>query len=164
MLMISYLQLKNWVWCIKWKNISLTTLKWWIWETFYVIGNEIYRDRSLRLLGFSHKAYVNKFLERFNMASCSSGFVTIQKGKKLSLQQMPKEWHRVKTSYTIRETSILMHVWKRDPNRETTFINSSQIFWKERLWFLPHLTQMVWKSWLSRSCMVLYVSALSFVW
>ena len=36
-------------------------------EVAYVIGIEIFRDQSQRLLGLSQKAYINKVLERFRM-------------------------------------------------------------------------------------------------
>ena len=56
----------------------------------YVIGIEIFRDRSQGLLGLSQKAYINKVLERFKMDKCSAGIVPIQKGDKFSLMQCPK--------------------------------------------------------------------------
>ena len=51
-------------------------------ETYYVIGIEIFRDRSLGLLGLSQKAYINKVLERFRMDKCSTSPVPIHKGDK----------------------------------------------------------------------------------
>jgi len=59
-------------------------------EANYVIGIEIFRDRSQGLLGLSQKAYINKILERYNMDKCSSGSVPIQKGDKFGLFQCPK--------------------------------------------------------------------------
>jgi len=41
-------------------------------ETYYVIGIEIFYDRSQGLLGLSQKAYINKVLERFRMDKCSA--------------------------------------------------------------------------------------------
>ena len=38
----------------------------------YVIGIEIFWDRSLGLLGLSQKAYIEKVLEIFNMEKCSA--------------------------------------------------------------------------------------------
>ena len=46
-------------------------------EATYVIGIEIFHDRSQGLLGLSQKAYINKILERFNMGKCLSGVVLI---------------------------------------------------------------------------------------
>ena len=50
----------------------------------YVIGIEIFRDRSRGVLGLSQKGYIDRVLERFNMQSCSSGIAPILKGDKLS--------------------------------------------------------------------------------
>ena len=46
-------------------------------EATYVIGTEVFRDRSQELLGLSQKAYINKVLERFKMDKCSAGIVPI---------------------------------------------------------------------------------------
>jgi len=46
-------------------------------EAYYVIGIEIFRDRSHGLLGLSQKAYINKVLERLKMDKCSTFFVSI---------------------------------------------------------------------------------------
>ncbi len=53
-------------------------------EASYVIGIEIFRDRSQGILGLSQKAYINKILERFNMESCTPTPVLIQKGDNFS--------------------------------------------------------------------------------
>jgi Reverse transcriptase (RNA-dependent DNA polymerase) len=36
-------------------------------ESSYVIGIEIYRDRSRGILGLSQKAYIEKMLKRYNI-------------------------------------------------------------------------------------------------
>lgn len=59
-------------------------------EASYVIGIEIFRNRSQGLLGMSQKGYMNKILERFRMDKCSGGTVPIQKGDKFSQMQCPK--------------------------------------------------------------------------
>ena len=59
-------------------------------EENYVIGIEIFMDRSQGVLGFSHKGYIDWVLERFNMQSCSSGIAPILKGDKLSKMQYPR--------------------------------------------------------------------------
>ena len=62
-------------------------------EATYVIGIEIFRDRSRGLLGLSQKAYIERVLERFNMEKCSTGVAPIQKGDKFNLMQCPQnEW------------------------------------------------------------------------
>ena len=59
-------------------------------EASYVLGIEIHRDRSKKILGLSQKAYINKILERFNMRNCSGSIAPIVKGDKFSLSQCPK--------------------------------------------------------------------------
>ena len=39
-------------------------------EAYYVIGIEIFCDRSQGLLGLSQNAYINKVLKRFRMDKC----------------------------------------------------------------------------------------------
>ena len=46
-------------------------------EASYVIGIEIFQDRSQGLLGLSQKAYINKVLERFRMDKCSASPIPI---------------------------------------------------------------------------------------
>ena len=58
-------------------------------ETTYVIGIEIFRNRSQGMLGLSQKSYIYKVLERFRMQNCSASPVPIQKGDKFSLMQCP---------------------------------------------------------------------------
>jgi hypothetical protein len=59
-------------------------------EATYVIGIEIFRDRSRRILGLSQKAYIERVLERFKMKNCSASVAPIQKGDKFSLMQCPQ--------------------------------------------------------------------------
>ncbi|KAM1998218.1 hypothetical protein EV2_005744 [Malus domestica] len=59
-------------------------------EAHFVLGIEIIRDRSKRVLGLSQKNYINKVLRRFNMETCSGGDVPIGKGDKFSKSQCPK--------------------------------------------------------------------------
>ncbi|KAJ9560006.1 hypothetical protein OSB04_005166 [Centaurea solstitialis] len=51
-------------------------------EASYVIGIEISRDRSRGLLGLSQKAYIERVLERFVMATCSASVAPV--GPKMS--------------------------------------------------------------------------------
>ena len=53
-------------------------------EASYVIGVEIHRDRSKRTLGLSHKAYIERVLEKFKMSDCTPN------ADKFSLSQCPK--------------------------------------------------------------------------
>ena len=59
-------------------------------EAAYVIGIEIFRDRSHEILGLSHKAYIERVLERFKIENCSASVVSIHKGDKFSLIQCPQ--------------------------------------------------------------------------
>ena len=68
------------------KNFEMTDMG----EASYVIGIEIFRDRSLGVLGLSQKAYIDKVLERFGMMTCSSSPVSLHKGDKLDLTQCPQ--------------------------------------------------------------------------
>ena len=56
-------------------------------EASFVLGIEIHRNRSCRLLGLSQRAYVDRVLERFNMQLCKPGIAPVCKGDKLSLSQ-----------------------------------------------------------------------------
>ena len=59
-------------------------------EASYVIGIEIFRNRSHGLLGLSQKSYINKVLERFRMDKCFTSVVPIQKRDKFSEMQCLK--------------------------------------------------------------------------
>ena len=59
-------------------------------ETSFVLGIEIYRDRSRNLLRLSQRAYIDHVLKRFNMQMCKAGDVPVVKGDKLSNEQCPK--------------------------------------------------------------------------
>ena len=59
-------------------------------EASFVIGIEIFRDRSRGLLGLSQRAYIEQVLKRYGMENCSSTDAPIVKGDKLSLNQCPR--------------------------------------------------------------------------
>ncbi|XP_070005861.1 secreted RxLR effector protein 161-like [Nicotiana sylvestris] len=59
-------------------------------EASYVIGIEIHRDRSQRLLGLSQKAYIERILKRFGMKNCSPIAEPIIKGEIVLLNQCPQ--------------------------------------------------------------------------
>ncbi|KAJ3684738.1 hypothetical protein LUZ61_013902 [Rhynchospora tenuis] len=59
-------------------------------EASYVIGIEIHRDRSRRVLGLSQKAYIEKMLKSYKMQKCSPSVALIFKGDKFSKSQCPK--------------------------------------------------------------------------
>ncbi|KAI5314256.1 hypothetical protein L3X38_043432 [Prunus dulcis] len=58
-------------------------------EAHYVLGIEIKRNRSRKLLGLSQLNYINKVLKRFNMEACSPGDLPIGKGDRPSRDQCP---------------------------------------------------------------------------
>ncbi|CAL9017000.1 unnamed protein product [Prunus brigantina] len=58
-------------------------------EAHFVLGIEIVRDRSRRVLGLSQNNYIDRVLKRFNMERCSGGDVPIGKGDKFSTHQCP---------------------------------------------------------------------------
>ena len=51
----------------------------------FVLGIQIYRDRSHGILGLSQKAYIDKVLIRFDMKGCEPGDTPIAKGDKFNL-------------------------------------------------------------------------------
>jgi Reverse transcriptase (RNA-dependent DNA polymerase) len=59
-------------------------------EASYVIGIEIYQDRSRGMLGLSQKTYIEKILKRYNMQNYSPSVAPIIKGDKFSMFQCPK--------------------------------------------------------------------------
>ncbi|GJY96358.1 retrovirus-related pol polyprotein from transposon TNT 1-94 [Tanacetum coccineum] len=72
--------------CIYLKNFDMKDMG----EASYVIGIEIHRDGSRKLLSLSQKSYINKVLERFRMRNCSSISAPLVKGETFSLDQCPK--------------------------------------------------------------------------
>ena len=46
-------------------------------EATYVIGIEIFRDRSRRILWLSQKTYIERVLERFKMENCFASIAPI---------------------------------------------------------------------------------------
>ena len=49
-------------------------------ESSYMIGIEIFHDRSHGVLGLSHKGYIERILDKFNMDKCLVEIISIQKG------------------------------------------------------------------------------------
>ena len=59
-------------------------------EASYMIGIEIFHDRSQGVLGLSQKAYINKVLERYRMDKSTASPVPIQRGDSFSQSQCPQ--------------------------------------------------------------------------
>ena len=60
-------------------------------EVTFVIGIEIYRNRSQRLLGLSQEAYIKNVLKRFSMEGCKAQNVPMIKGDRFSKEQCPRK-------------------------------------------------------------------------
>jgi hypothetical protein len=59
-------------------------------EASCVLGIEIHRDRTKRVLELSQKAYIEKMLKRFNMDKSKATPIPLAKGDKFSEAQYPK--------------------------------------------------------------------------
>ena len=60
-------------------------------EAKYVLGVEIIRNRSKKILCMSQEAYIKKVLERFRMHYSKPVDTPVEKGLTLSLDQCPKQ-------------------------------------------------------------------------
>jgi hypothetical protein len=60
-------------------------------ESTYILGINIYRDRSKRLIGLSQDAYIDKILNWFNMRDSKKGFLPMSHGITLSKKQCPTD-------------------------------------------------------------------------
>ena len=75
-----------------------TTKKWLsfvfemkdIGEARYILGVEIFRNRSKKLLGLSQEAYINKIMEQCQMHYSKPVDTPVKKGRTLSIDQCPK--------------------------------------------------------------------------
>ncbi|KAL0404280.1 UNVERIFIED_CONTAM: Retrovirus-related Pol polyprotein from transposon TNT 1-94 [Sesamum radiatum] len=59
-------------------------------EASYILGIEIYRDRSRRMLGLTQSSYIEKVLKRFRMEHSKRGALPMRHEIKLSKKQSPK--------------------------------------------------------------------------
>ena len=59
-------------------------------EASYVLGVNIFRDRSKRLLGLSQETYIQKMLKRYHMDDCNPMDTLVEKSLSLSLDMCPK--------------------------------------------------------------------------
>ena len=76
-------------------------------EATYLIGIEIFRDRSRGLLGLSQKGYIDKVLERFHMAECATTPAPICKGDKFSEKDCPQNALEKKRMENIPYASVV---------------------------------------------------------
>ena len=59
-------------------------------EANYVLRIHIYRDRSMRFLGFSQSKYIDNILKRFGMENSKKGFIPMRHGVHRSKEHSPK--------------------------------------------------------------------------
>ncbi|KAJ9547185.1 hypothetical protein OSB04_019728 [Centaurea solstitialis] len=72
---------KNWLSkCFRMKDLG---------EAAYILGIQIYRNRSKRLIGLSQSTYIDKILKKFRMDESKKGFIPMQHGIVLSKTQCP---------------------------------------------------------------------------
>ena len=80
-------------------------------EAAYILGINIYRDRSRRLIGLSQDTYIDKVLKRFNMEEAKKEFLPMSHGIHLSKSQCPtttdERDHMSKVSYVSAVGSIM---------------------------------------------------------
>jgi hypothetical protein len=58
-------------------------------EAPYVLGIEIHRDRQKRLLGLSHKTYIENILKRYDIHQCKDSPTPKVKGDKFGDYRCP---------------------------------------------------------------------------
>ena len=58
-------------------------------EAADILGIQIYRDRSRRIISLSQRTYIDKVLKRFSMENSKRGFLLMSHGIKLSKTQCP---------------------------------------------------------------------------
>jgi hypothetical protein len=60
-------------------------------EAPYILGIKIYRNRSVRLIGLSQDAYIDKILNPFNMQDSKKGFLPMSHGISISKKLCPTD-------------------------------------------------------------------------
>ena len=58
-------------------------------EALCIVGIQIHKDRSKRLIGLSQSVYINKALKRFSMSNSRKEMVPMALGKSLSKAGCP---------------------------------------------------------------------------
>lgn len=58
-------------------------------EATYVLGIQIYRDRSRKLLALNQSTYIDKVLRSFNMHESKKGFLPMSHGVSLCMVHCP---------------------------------------------------------------------------
>ena len=73
----------------------------------YVLGIQIYRDRSKDILGLSQKGYIEKLLQRYGMQDCKPLDTPVAKGDKLILNQCPKNALEIQEMQRCRYAQVI---------------------------------------------------------
>uniref|UniRef100_A0A2N9HUJ9 Reverse transcriptase Ty1/copia-type domain-containing protein n=1 Tax=Fagus sylvatica TaxID=28930 RepID=A0A2N9HUJ9_FAGSY len=94
-------------------------------KTTYVIGIEIFRNRSRGILGLSQKAYIERVLERFKMENCSASVAPIQKGRYQSNSGMDHWKAAKKVMRYLQGTKDFMLTFRRSDSLEVTGYSNS---------------------------------------
>ena len=76
-------------------------------EASFLLGIQIYRERSQYILGLSQRSYIDKVLERFGMQNCKPGNTPVAKGDKFSLNQCPKSSLDIQEMQKIPYSSVV---------------------------------------------------------
>ena len=83
-------------------------------EASCILGIQIYKDRSKRLIGLSQSVYIDKVLKRFSMSNSKKGMVSMVLGKSLSKAGCPltrearNYMHRIPYASTIGSIMYVM--------------------------------------------------------
>ena len=59
-------------------------------DASFVLGIQIYRDRSRGIFGLSQKSYIDNVLSRFGMSNCAPGDIPLEQGDKFSCTNVRK--------------------------------------------------------------------------
>ena len=74
-------------------------------EASFVLGIQIYRDRSRGILGLSQHTHIEKALIRYDMQNCTLGDTSVCKGDKFNLQQCSRLELEIKEIEQFSDTS-----------------------------------------------------------
>nr|GEV20477.1 zinc finger, CCHC-type [Tanacetum cinerariifolium] len=100
-------------------------------EAAYILGINIYRDRSKRLIGLCQSAYIEKILKTFYMENSKRNTIPMQEKIKFSKSQgasTPAEIHRMQNyPYALAVGSIMYDV--RDAEYIAAFDASKEAVW-----------------------------------
>ncbi|KAL0370690.1 UNVERIFIED_CONTAM: Retrovirus-related Pol polyprotein from transposon TNT 1-94 [Sesamum angustifolium] len=76
-------------------------------EASYILGIEIYRDRSTKMLGLNQSSYIEKVLKRFKMKNSKREQLPMRYGIKFSRNNLPKTDEALKRMLDILYTSVV---------------------------------------------------------